>query len=61
MASGHARPQYRLARELQGENPMIQLAILGILSVWAVVQNLYYWNYLPERVAIHFDMKWPAQ
>ncbi len=33
---------------------MIHMAILGLLSVLAVVQNLFYWNYLPEQVAIHF-------
>lgn len=33
---------------------MIHMAVLGLLSVLAIAQNLYYWNYLPERVAIHF-------
>lgn len=33
---------------------MIHMALLGLLSVLAVAQNLFYWNFLPERVAIHF-------
>ncbi len=34
---------------------MIHIALLGLLSVLAIAQNVFYWNQLPESVAIHFD------
>ncbi len=33
---------------------MLQIVVLLALTGWALVQNLLYLSYLPERVAIHF-------
>lgn len=35
---------------------MFQITALKLLSAWAVLQNWIYWNYLPNRVAIHFGI-----
>ncbi len=36
---------------------MPQVLILVGLSVWALIQNVVYWSYLPAQVAIHFNAK----